>query len=60
MEALTKNQADLVHGLDSCTVPFKNTVPQGTGRAREASQGVVSYDETFEASGEPAITVSNP
>lgn len=60
MEALTKNQSDLVHGLDNCTVTFKNTVPQGTGRERGNSEGVASYGETFEASGEPAISVSNP
>lgn len=59
-ESLTKNQANLVHGLDNCTVTFKNTVPQGVGRTVEADQAVASYDETFEASGDPAITVSNP
>jgi len=60
VDALTKNQADIVHELSGGTITFANTVPTDSAeRTREAEQAVASYSETFEASGEPAVTVSS-
>lgn len=59
MEALQNVQHNLEHELDGGTVTFNNTVPTDSAvETREAEQGVASLSETFEASGDPAISIS--
>jgi hypothetical protein len=60
MDALIKDQADLVHEMDNTKMTFENTIPQGTGRTREAGSAVESYGEEFIASGDPAINITQP
>jgi hypothetical protein len=61
VEALTKDQQDLEHELDKTLVTFNNTVPVDIDeREVDAESGVSVYSVTFEASGDPAITVSQP
>jgi hypothetical protein len=59
MEALQKDQQDIVHGLSGGTITFKNATPAGAAtRTADADQAVASYSETFEASGDPAISLN--
>jgi hypothetical protein len=59
MESLQKLQADLEHELSGGTIAFKNAVPAGAAaRSADTGQAVASYSETFEASGDPAITLT--
>jgi hypothetical protein len=61
VEALTKDQQNLEHELDSTLVTFKNTVPADIdAREVDAESGVSVYSVTFEASGDPAITLAQP
>ena len=59
-ESLTKVQQELVHELDGGVLEFASTVPQDAAeRERTADDGgVVSYTETFMASGDPPLVVS--
>lgn len=56
-----KDQQGLEHELDSTLVTLNNTVPVDIDdRSVDAEEGVTVYSLTFEASGEPAINLSQP
>jgi len=59
LESLQKVQHALEHELSGGVVTFANTVPADSAtRTAEADQAVASMSETFEASGDPAISLS--
>lgn len=56
-----KDQQGLEHELDNTLIGLNNTVPVDVDdREVDAEEGVTVYSVTFEASGEPAIELSQP
>lgn len=61
VEALTKDQQDLEHELSRTLITFKNTTPADIdNRQVDSEAGVSVYSITFQPSGEPSITVTQP
>lgn len=61
VDSLKKDQADIEHELASSLVTFKNTVPADVDpRSIEPEEARAEYSVTWEASGSPAIEVTQP
>lgn len=61
VEHLTKDQQNLEHELSNTLITWNNTAPVDIdAREIDAEAGVSTYSVTFEASGDPAITLTQP
>lgn len=60
-EHVLKQQNGLEHELDKTQMTFNNTTPTDVGeREVSADEAVTVYSVTFEASGTPALTITQP